>query len=276
MSDALHLFLGPEPGAALVFAFLNGNAAAAVLITLVALARVALRQVMDPDSNRRLWLIPIVGALVFVLSIHLQSVASIRPPSFADLPAGLGWFVAVWALGAVGLFAWFAVAQVRFMADVRRGRGGPAVVGLISPRIVMPTDDGTYSPEERELIRAHEREHVARKDPRAAGMAALFQCLCWFNPFVHLAAYLLRLDQELACDAAVVRTRPTARGLYARTLLKTQLAATPLPLGCYWSAWGAHPLEVRVAALKRKTGMRPIAATPGMCIVQASGEPIRP
>jgi beta-lactamase regulating signal transducer with metallopeptidase domain len=124
------------------------------------------------------------------------------------------------------------------------------VVGLISPRIVMPADDGRFTPEERDLMRAHEREHVARKDTRAVAFIAALQCACWFNPLVHWAAWLLRLDQELACDAAVVRGRPGARGLYARTLLKTQLAGTPLPIGCYWPSRSRHPLEVRLALLK--------------------------
>jgi beta-lactamase regulating signal transducer with metallopeptidase domain len=79
----------------------------------------------------------------------------------------------------------------------------------------------------------------------------VLQCLAWFNPLVHLAAHLARLDQELACDAAVLRRHPKARALYAKTLLKTQLAGAALPLGCYWTARGRHPLEVRVAQLAR-------------------------
>jgi beta-lactamase regulating signal transducer with metallopeptidase domain len=60
----------------------------------------------------------------------------------------------------------------------------------------------------------------------------------------------MRLDQELACDAAVLRRRPHDRALYARTLLKTQLAAQALPFGCYWPARGLHPLEIRVGLLR--------------------------
>jgi len=124
------------------------------------------------------------------------------------------------------------------------------VVGVICPRIVMPRGDGLYTREERAVIRAHEQEHIERGDPRAQAVMALFQCLFWFNPLVHLAAHLTRLDQELACDAAVVRRRPAVSALYARTLLKTQLAATPLPFGCYWPARGRHPLETRVSLLR--------------------------
>jgi beta-lactamase regulating signal transducer with metallopeptidase domain len=140
---------------------------------------------------------------------------------------------------------------------------------------VLPADDGRYTAAERDLIRAHEREHVARKDPRAAALAALAQCLCWFNPLVHLAAHLMRLDQELACDEAVVRRRPAARALYARTLLKTQLAAQPLPFGCYWPARGPHPLEVRIALLKARAEAAPKVAR-GAPIVAPPVDAIRP
>jgi beta-lactamase regulating signal transducer with metallopeptidase domain len=127
-------------------------------------------------------------------------------------------------------------------------------VGVVTPKVVMPPDDGRYSPDERALIRAHEREHIHRKDPRAGALMAAFQCLAWFNPLVHLGVHLARLDQELACDAAVLRRHPGSRVLYAKTLLKTQLAAVALPLGCYWPARARHPLEVRVELLRRGPG----------------------
>src|SRR5262249_52472499 len=40
-------------------------------------------------------------------------------------------------------------------------------------------------------------------------------------------------------------------GLYARTLLKAQLAGQRPPLVSAWAAGGRHPLEVRVGALAR-------------------------
>ena len=77
----------------------------------------------------------------------------------------------------------------------------------------------------------------------------------------------MRLDQELACDAAVLRRRPRDRCLYARTLLKTQLATQPLPFGCYWPACGAHPLEIRVALLKDS---RPHDSLTGALLISAA------
>jgi len=250
MSDAAHVVLGGYPAVTLALAFLKANLVAALVVAGVTVVRLVARRMFGPAAAYQLWGAPLAAALLTVI-VELAGRHD-DPAVFAVSGQLLGLGATVWVLGALAVSAVFVIAQARFQREVRAGRGGPAVVGFISPRIVMPADDGHYTAEERELIRAHEREHVARKDPRAAGVAALFQSLCWFNPLVHLAAHLIRLDQELACDAAVVRDRPHHRALYARTLLKTQLAATPLPFGCHWSPLGAHPLEVRIGQLKRR------------------------
>lgn len=261
MNESVYVVLGGYPAMTLTAAFLKANLAAALVIAVVAVARLAARRAFGPAAAYQLWGAPLVAALLTVI-VELTR-AHHNPAVFAVSGTQLAVGVATWALGALGVAAVFAVAQARFQREVLAGRAGPAVVGFISPRIVMPADDGHYTAEERELIRAHEREHVGRKDPRAAAVAALFQSLCWFNPLVHLAAHLIRLDQELACDAAVVRDRPHHRALYARTLLKTQLAATPLPFGCHWSPLGAHPLEVRIGQLKRRDEKTPRRAASG-------------
>ena len=275
MSDLLRAAFGPDPVAAIAAAFLIVNLTVGASILTVAIARPPLRRVLGPALTYELWLVPLFVLLATLLTVFVptSTEAGSLAARAARLPH-LELITPVWAFGAAALASVFGFAQARFEDDVSAGRGGPAVVGLISPRIVLPADDGTYSAEERGLIRAHERAHVARKDPRAAALAATFQCLCWFNPFAHLAAYLIRLDQELACDAAVMLSRPGDRALYARTLLKTQLAATPLPFGCYWPARGLHPLEVRVGMLKRRTDKGP--QRPGACVVLPSIDPIRP
>jgi beta-lactamase regulating signal transducer with metallopeptidase domain len=71
-----------------------------------------------------------------------------------------------------------------------------------------------------------------------------------------------------------VRARPAARALYGHTLLKTQLAATPLPFGCYWPARGLHPLEVRIGLLKRRADAG--ARRGGRAVVAPSVDAIRP
>ncbi|WP_296599144.1 M56 family metallopeptidase [Phenylobacterium sp.] len=229
---------------------LRANLVLAIGILAVMALRRPARRVFGPEVAYGLWAIPPLAALASLMPARVEDDAPqvhAFTAALADVSAPA---LIAWAAGALLLVAGLARAQAMFMADARRGKAGPAVVGVITPRVLMPADDGTYTAEERALIRAHEREHVARRDPRAGAVAAALQALCWFNPLVHLGAHLMRLDQELACDAAVLRRRPHDRALYARTLLKTQLAAQPLPFGCYWPAAGLHPLEVRVAQMK--------------------------
>lgn len=133
-----------------------------------------------------------------------------------------------------------------------RAAVGPAVIGLLYPRIVVPADFETrFSAQERTVVLAHERVHLAGADWLVNAVLVLCQCLNWFNPLIHLAAHLVRLDQELACDAAVMAGHPGARRAYAEAMLKTQLAPVPLPLGCYWPSRGDSPLKERLVMLKR-------------------------
>src|SRR5258705_297126 len=99
------------------------------------------------------------------------------------------------------------------------------------------------------LLPARVVPHLPRHDSRVNAALALARCVNWFNPMLHLAAHLIRIDQELACDAAVVAALPGARKSYAQAMLKAQLAARPLPLGCYWPAPSAHPLAQRIRLL---------------------------
>jgi len=247
----------------LLSALIHLNLAAAGAIVAVLLIRRQVRRHFGPAIAYRLWLcVPIAaGAALFPAAAATRIVPPGDGPHFDPLylasqglaHAPVGALLGLWLAGALLAAALIALCQLRFLALARRGLAGPAVAGFFAPRIVMPADaDRLYSPEERGLIRAHERTHIDRGDPRTNGFLALAQCLCWFNPMIHLAAREARLDQELACDAIVVARRPGQKRRYAETLLKTQLGAVAAPLGCHWLAGGApHPLEQRIAALRR-------------------------
>ena len=156
-----------------------------------------------------------------------------------------------WVLGAVLMALYLARLQARFLAEVRSGDAGPAVLGIFRPRITIPESfEEQFTAPEQAAILAHERVHLARQDARVNALAALLRCLCWFNPLVHLGTASLRIDQELACDAAAVGGSVSRRD-YANALVKSQIVMTAVPLGCNWPG-SQHPLIERVALLKRK------------------------
>jgi beta-lactamase regulating signal transducer with metallopeptidase domain len=159
----------------------------------------------------------------------------------------------LWLAGVLVSLIHLAWRQRQFSRAVAQGTAGPAVVGVLRPRIVTPADFAQrYTPREQQVVLTHEAAHIARQDCRINALVALTRCLGWFNPLVHVMARRLRIDQELACDAAVVAIHPTARRSYAEAMLKAQLAARPLPLGCYWPSPAAHPLAERVRLLSRR------------------------
>lgn len=254
----------------------RANLAAAVAILALALLRAPARVHFGAQAAYRLWAMPAVASLAslvpiqqgvavapsIVLGAATALAAAASPTEGSPWPAILG---VAWVSGAVLLSAVFATRQAQFAAALRGGRPdmvggapviraprpdiGPAVVGSA---IVVPEDfEHRFTPAEQAAVLAHEAQHLARCDVVANGLMAAIQCVCWFNPLVHLAAHWMRVDQELACDAAVVAARPALRRPYAEALLKTQVAAIP-PLGCAWRARGVSALRERIRLLNRR------------------------
>jgi beta-lactamase regulating signal transducer with metallopeptidase domain len=171
----------------------------------------------------------------------------------------------LWLAGAVLMLIVLALRQRAFIASLGRlsrdangvlraehSCAAPMIVGALWPKLVLPKDfEAQFDRTERDLMLSHERVHLRRGDARINGLAALMQCVCWFNPLAHAAVVALRIDQELACDATVAEWYPRARRIYAAAMLKAQLTPMRLPLGCAWSPRGAHPLKLRIAMLKR-------------------------
>jgi TonB family protein len=256
----------------------RANLAAAAAILLVLLVRKPARRFFGARTAYGFWLIPVLAAgaalaphpagappmmapmVIAATTAAAQAMPIAQDPGLSVLPALFAAWIAGLTIAALLLWR----RQASFIASLgrlqpftdgvlraERDGVGPAVVGAVFPRIVTPADFETrFDAAERDVILAHEQIHLAVGDARINALAAALQCLCWFNPMVHIGVRLLRIDQELACDAAVLRRFPAARKLYAAVLLKTQLAAQPLPLGCHWPAAGDHPLKERIVMLK--------------------------
>lgn len=240
-------------------ALARANVAGSLVLLMVMLVRGPARRIFGPEAAYLLWAAP-VGAVLLSLApwpfaTPWPGAEQITLRPLVEQAADVRLMTALWLAGAAAGLALAWRAQAAFEREARAGRAGPAVSGFLTPRVIMPAAD-PYSDEERRLIRAHEREHIGRGDPKANALAAALQVVFWFNPLVHIGARMMRVDQELACDAGVLRRFPKARRLYAEALLKTELARAPLPFGCRWG--GLHPLEIRLAALKGQ-GRRDLA-----------------
>ncbi|HTK34804.1 MAG TPA: M56 family metallopeptidase [Caulobacteraceae bacterium] len=235
----------------LVDALVRSQIAASLAIMLVLALRPAAQRLIGAELTYRLWVVAPVAAVValFPSLSEFLSQGDAAPPALHPHATLL---LEAWALGVTTVGGLMALAEALFRRSARQGRAGPAVMGVSWPRIVTPSDYAErFTAAERALIGRHERTHIARRDPRANLFIAAMGALAWFNPLVHIAAACARLDQELACDAAVIEAWPGCRRDYGATLVKAHMSRLASPLACAWPAAGRHPLEVRLGMLAR-------------------------
>ncbi len=82
----------------------------------------------------------------------------------------------------------------------------PFIVGLrrftlvLSPKLYERLNES-----EKETLIQHELCHIKRKDNLIGWIALIIKDLNFFNPFAYIAYYLIKSEQEKACDQLVVR-----------------------------------------------------------------------
>lgn len=252
-------------------------------VLLVAVLRKPCRRLFGTERAFQLWLLPPLAMLASQLPhaaitghATLPSLVYMIASAAGGLPQHVGgameidWRVAVVLLWCAGMAAALSVAafsQWRYRRGLRGATRmigmptrwpvwrasstdvGPALVGAWRSRIVLPADfERRYDVTEQALILAHEAMHARRRDGWWCLLAQLVAAVFWFHPLAWWALPALRHDQELACDAAVLRENDKKRRSYANAMLKTQAALLALPVGCPWSP--CHPLTERIAMLK--------------------------
>ncbi|WP_426113295.1 M23/M56 family metallopeptidase [Massilia sp. PWRC2] len=90
----------------------------------------------------------------------------------------------------------------------------PMLLGVCKPVLLLPRHFDVLGAAQRKLILAHERTHLARRDP------LLLHALLWFNPAMRRLQAGLFWAQEAGCDRAVLAARGASeRRLYAATLI---------------------------------------------------------
>jgi beta-lactamase regulating signal transducer with metallopeptidase domain len=286
----------------LFVALVGFTLATSAAVALAAVMRFPVRRAFGARVAYALWLlVPLAGiaSLLPARTGHLPiEPAPLRPMAQAaietidsalaasPLSRAAALLFLIWGAGAVlglAILVWRQRASLKLLGGltpespqlVRAANSavGPAVVGVIRPRIILPADfERRFDARERTVIMAHERAHLAAGDVHVNAAVALGRCLLWFNPLIHLAAHLIRIDQEIACDETVVARHPTERRAYAQALLKAQVKPAPLPLGCYWPARSRNRLKERLLMLTRKSPTRGrLAAGAAVVAVAALG-----
>ena len=161
-----------------------------------------------------------------------------------EAPVAIGTYV--WLLGVLGMAVYSVISYVRlkrglliasplkdniWLADAITT---PFVMGLIRPRIYLPSDT-----EERQMpyLILHEKHHIRRGDHIFKALAFLALSIHWFNPLVWVAFVYANKDMEMSCDEAVVKKLGDhILADYTASLLslatgKTIIAGVPLAFG---------------------------------------------
>ncbi|MDE2981439.1 MAG: M56 family metallopeptidase [Gemmatimonadota bacterium] len=130
---------------------------------------------------------------------------------------------------------------------------GPAVVGLVGSRIVLPDWVRGAGLERQELVLGHEEEHQRARDAQLRFLAAALLVAFPWNPALWIQYHRLGLALELDCDSRVMRRWPDRRALYGDLLLRVGTARGLLP-GVAVAALAEQPslLERRLRALLNK------------------------
>ncbi len=161
-----------------------------------------------------------------------------------EAPVAIGTYV--WLFGVMGMAVYSVISYVRLKRKLLIASPlqkniwladeipTPFVMGLIRPRIYLPSDT-----EERQMpyLILHEKHHIRRGDHIFKALAFLALSLHWFNPLVWVAFIYANKDMEMSCDEAVVKKLGDhILADYTASLLslatgKTIIAGVPLAFG---------------------------------------------
>jgi beta-lactamase regulating signal transducer with metallopeptidase domain len=184
---------------------------------------------------------------VTLVSTHAVSTATTTETVRARVERAIGaadpFVLRVWLLASL---VWLAVL-VRAAIGVRRRRVhwraveidgtavlvspgvGPAVIGALAPRVVIPQWALTLDAPARALMLRHEREHIRARDPLLLLGAALATMLAPWNAALWLLVRRLRLAIEIDCDQRVLRASAQRREYGELLLTVGARKGAPLP-----------------------------------------------
>ncbi|MBN2215932.1 MAG: M56 family metallopeptidase [Pirellulales bacterium] len=112
-----------------------------------------------------------------------------------------------------------------------------ATIGWRRPVLLVPSDWTEWTADERRAVLAHELAHVRSRDCLSLLLGQFGLALHFYHPLIHWLAARLRLEQELAADAAAASVSGGQRAYLmtiARLALRQQDRSLPWPAGTFF------------------------------------------
>ncbi|HVJ46229.1 MAG TPA: M56 family metallopeptidase, partial [Luteolibacter sp.] len=86
----------------------------------------------------------------------------------------------------------------------------PMAFGVFCQGILLPSSSRSWTEDRLRIVLLHELTHLSRRDPAALLVSRIALTIHWFNPLAWLTARRLHIEQETACDDAVLSRGVTA------------------------------------------------------------------
>jgi hypothetical protein len=169
------------------------------------------------------------------------------------------WLVAAWSAMSIGALAILSMGWIHLRRRLRSGVDavtygtniritddlGPAVVGIVRPRIVVPRWLLQEDAATQAIVIAHEREHLRAQDVRVLGGALLVAILIPWNLPIWWQLRRLRFAMEVDCDDRVLRAGQSA-ATYSAVLLNVATRLVPLRAAAAGLTESGSSLEKRI------------------------------
>ncbi|MEP6763014.1 MAG: M56 family metallopeptidase [Gemmatimonadaceae bacterium] len=133
---------------------------------------------------------------------------------------------------------------------------GPAVIGLIRPRVAVPSWFMQLDAPLRALVLRHESEHCRSRDPQLVWLAAIAVAAMPWNVGLWWLSRRLRLALEIDCDARTLK-RESNHEQYGKLLLLIAQRQSGYPLATMLAESTSH-LSRRITAMQMTPLRRPV------------------
>ena len=136
---------------------------------------------------------------------------------------------------------------------------GPAVSGVVRPRVLVPAWLADLPAHERVLVLMHEQEHVRARDPILVAFARGTRILAPWNPVIWVLTAMMVRAIELDCDRRVLK-RSSDVAAYGRTLLKMSVRRPGRLVAASAFAESEAPLRGRILSMTTPSRTISVAA----------------